>query len=315
MPSPVTRAELKLAYEISNCPLVKLALGNNSHECSEVVNWQAEQWTPKVEKLEGSPMHRPEAWTGQLSAAPIMFVASNPSFDKGEHFPNWDSNSWSEDLIADFGANRFTNQYSRGYGATDIGAYDGPDRTIGLDGVISKRVSHWNWVRQFAAMVLGKDPSETSAITDYVMTEFVHCKSPKEQGVWANSLKTCSSRYFERILELSPAKLIFIAGVKTGKSFAETYSDLVPDDWGSWSNSPKGKGKWPRSKGEYEAMLKTGDWTLEQQSKNSFEAMLGGKLRTFIYIARPGGGSGLNAPWVHKELVHPELLKAWKSKI
>jgi hypothetical protein len=299
MPSPVTRAELKLAYEISSCPLVKLALGNNSHECSDVVNWQAEQWTPKVEKLEGSPMHRPEAWTGQLSAAPIMFVASNPSFDKGEHFPNWDSNSWSEDLIADFGANRFTNQYSRGYGATDIGAYDGPDRTIGLEGVISKRVSHWNWVRQFAAMVLGKDFSETSAITDYVMTEFVHC----------------SSRYFERILELSPAKLIFIAGVKTGKSFAETYSDLVPDDWGSWSNSPKGKGKWPKSKGEYEAMLKNGEWTIEQQSKNSFEAKLGGKTRTFVYIARPGGGSGLNAPWVHEELVHPELLKAWKSKI
>ena len=313
--SQLTNSELKLAFEISNCPLVKLALGNNDHACSEVVNWQAEQWNPSISKLEGSPMHRPEAWTGQLSVAPVMFVASNPSFDINENFPNWSEDIWPEDQISEFGADRFTNLYSRGFGATDIGAYDGPDRTIGLEGLLSKPVSHWKWVRNFVGLILGKDYSDTSAITDYVMTEFVHCKSPNEQGVWAKSLSVCSSRYFERILEISPAKLIFIAGVKAGKSFAESYPDLVPDDWGSWANSHKGKGRWPLTKEALDQMHAAGEWELPIQMKNSFDAVIGGKIRTFIYVARPGGGGGLNAPWVHENLVHPKLIEYWRSKL
>ena len=260
-------------------------------------------------------MHRPEAWTGQLSIAPIMFVASNPSFDKKENFPNWDSNVWDESSISDFGANRFSNKTDRKYGATDVGGKVGPDRTVGLTGTVSKSVSHWKWVRKYVAMVLGKDISETSAVTDYVMTELVHCKSPKEQGVWSQSLSTCSSKYFERILELSPAKLIFIAGVKSAKSFAETYPQLVPNNWGAWSNSLKGKGSWPATKVSLAEMVKNDKWGLEIQMQNSFETELGGQKRTFIYIARPGGGGGLYAPWVHEKLLHPELIKHWRSKL
>lgn len=311
----ITSAELKLAYEISNCPLVELAFKDKSHPCNTVVNWQADQWSSELKTTISSKLHRPEAWTGLLSQAPIMFIASNPSFDQKEHFPNWDNNEWDETKIAAFGADRFVKDKTRPYGAIDSDNPKNRDRTIDKSGGLSKEVSHWKWVRKIAAFTLNKDISEVSAITDYVITEVVHCKSPKEQGVWEKSIKTCSDRYLNKILGLSPAKLIFFTGVKAGKAFAEANPALVPDDWGSWENSSKGKGTWPRTANDFSKLMADGQWTLETQMRNSFSATFAGKERTFIYIARPGGGAGLNAPWNHENLLHPELINFWRSKL
>lgn len=306
----------KLALDISSCDEVCKAINDKTHPCSKVVNWQSMQWNPPVLEIGGSKMHRPEPWTGDLQVAPMMFLSSNPSFDANENFPSWDQEKWPEQEIAKFGAERFTSDFSRSHGATESSIVSEQDRTIGLEGQISGRVKHWSWVRQFASVVYGKSISDTSAISDYVMTELVHCKSPHEEGV-IEALGKCKEKWFDKIMELSPAKLIFVAGVKAGADFADLYSNAIPSDWGSWSNSKtgKGQGSWPLQKSNLEEMSRSEKWSLDTQMLNSVDVEIAGITRTIVYIARPGGGGGLCAPWVHPDLIHPDLIRYWQSKL
>ena len=305
----------KLALEISSCSQVCIAAKDDSHPCHKVVSWQAKQWEPEVTDVFDSVMHRPEAWTGDLLNAPIMFLSSNPSLDKMENFPSWNFDSWNGEEIARFGAERFTTSKTRGFGATESLIESEKDRTIGLSGDVSKQVNHWKWVRQVAAMVYGKSISETSAISDYVMTELVHCKSPHEEGV-VEALSKCTQEWFGQIMSYSPAKLIFVAGVKSGKDFASQFSSQIPPTWGSWAsnNQESGQGNWPKTKSQLDELVSSGKWDLNHQMLNSADVEIGGVTRTAIYIARPGGG-GLCAPWEHEQLIHPELIKYWRSKI
>lgn len=302
-----------LALEISSCREVSKALKSNSHPCHRVVDWQARQWHKEELSFQGSRMHRPEAWTGDLSVAPIIFLSSNPSFDKKENFPSWEKEKWSDGKVADFGVNRFSLDRTRGFGATESRIVDDQDRTVGLDGKLSKKVSHWQWVRKVAALILEKDLNETSAITDYVMTELVHCKSPHEQGV-VQALEMCRQMWLSKILALSPARILVVAGVKAGKDFAKLHESIIPADWGSWANSTQGRGRWPRNKMELNSLVKSGDWNLENQKKHSVEIEIAGLKRLVIYMARPGGG-GLCSPWANPNLIHPNLLKYWREKV
>jgi hypothetical protein len=306
---------LDLALAISSCAQVNCALNDPKHPCSKVVNWQADKWKYANPTVEGSPLHRPEAWTGDLEKAPMVFVASNPSFDGSENFPNWQS-SWSETDIAQFGAHRFEVDRHASFGATDGPTLKNTDRVVQIDGNLSmKQVKHWQWVRGFAATVLGKAVDQTSAVNDYVMTELVHCKSPNEQGV-VEALNTCKEKWFDEIMALSPAKLIFVAGVKTARHFASLYPDQIPDSWGSWSGSKDGKGAgyWPASRKALDSKLAQGGWTLEEQKLNTTKVVIGGMERTVIFIARPGGGGGLNTPWNHNDLIHPDLITYWRTQ-
>ncbi len=310
----MNEATRQLALVISSCEDVCTGLKDSSHPCHKIVNWQTSQWSPKVTEVAGSTMHRPEAWTGDLERAPIIFLASNPSFGVKENFPNW-GDDWQDKDIADFGADRFNIEKHKTFGATDGLTFKQADRVLEIDGGMSKRVSHWQWVRRYASMVLDKSLNETSAILDYVMTEMVHCKSKKEEGV-PQALSHCTKKWLDKILEISPAKLIFIAGVKPAKDFARIYSDVVPDSWGSWkdSKSRAGKGEWPRSNSDLENRVKADQWTFEIQKKNSFEMELAGIERTIIFLARKPSGWP-NAPWTNKNLVHEDLLRYWRSKL
>lgn len=305
----------KLALEISSCCEVSKALCDKTHPCSSVVNWQASQWDKSLLSIENSEMHRPEAWTGDLKIAPIIFLSSNPSFNKNENFPSWQSSDWKDEDIAIFGSERFTHDKNRKFGATESNIVSEKDRTIGFDGEISDRVSHWRWVRQFAALVHRKSVAETSAVNDYVMTELVHCKSPHEEGV-IDALNKCKTTWLDKILNLSPAKLIFITGVKSGADFANLYSNSIPDTWGSWSKSKsnKGKGIWPLTETHLNEMVMKNQWSLDVQMKNSVEVEIAGVTRTVVYIARPGGGGGLCTPWNHPSLIHPKLVDYWREK-
>ncbi|MFZ2228684.1 MAG: hypothetical protein WA090_04785 [Candidatus Nanopelagicaceae bacterium] len=308
---------LSLALSISSCAEVCKALQDGSHDCHEVVNWQAGQWAPKIDSLVGSPMHRPEAWTGDLERAPIIFLSSNPSFDAMENFPSWDTKSWSDEDISDFGANRFSNDAGRRFGATDGPRLVDADKTIGKDGNLSGQVKHWRWVRSFAAMVLNKPIADTSAISDFVMTELVHCKSPHEEGV-IQAMETCKEKWLDQILKISPARLIFVAGAKTGMDFARMYPDDLPATWGKWANDKNGKGKgfWPKSAEELKAAKSSGAWDFDPHQKlNSHSMSIAGMNRTVIYISRPSPGGPIYAPWNHPDLVDPLLLDYWRSKI
>lgn len=306
----------KLALDISSCGEVSNALKDKNHPCHDVVKWQADQWEPPILQISNSKMHRPEAWTGDLSAAPMMFLSSNPSFNPKENFPNWNSDDWTTEEVIDFSVNRFSDQINRKYGATESTTLANKDRTIGFGDEISDRVPHWRWVRQFASLVHGKNVTDSSAIKDYVMTELVHCKSPHEEGV-IRALGKCKSKWLERILTLSPAKLIFVTGVKSGADFANLYEKDVPSTWGSWTDpqSDKGKGSWPLKEEDLSRMLLNGEWTLEIQLRNTVEIEVAGIVRQIVYIARPGGGGGLCTPWNHPDLIHPELIQKWRKAI
>lgn len=306
----------RLGHAISSCDEVIPALRNSSHPCHQIVNWQAQQWSPPVVEIRQSRMHRPEAWTGDLTTAPIVFLSSNPSFDAKENFPDWNSDSWKDEAITDFAINRFSFDKTRKYGATESLNLEEKDLTIAKDGKRSGRINHWKWVRRFAATVLGKAEADTSAISDYVMTEIVHCKSTYEFGV-SNSLNFCKEKWFEKTLSLSPAKLIFVAGIKTGKHVSELYKDQIPQTWGSWAGSfsDQGRGSWPKTKRELDRMIDEGGWNLKDQLRNSVDVEVGKVRRTFIYIARPGGGGGLYSPWNHPQLLHPDLIAYWRTKL
>ena len=303
-----------LALAISSCDQVCVAHNDKSHPCNSVVNWQVDQWREVTDRIEGSSMHRPEAWTGNLAVAPIIFLASNPSFNSTENFPSWASSKWTDDEITDFGVNRFTTEIIRKYGATQSNSLDKQDRTIRVDGSLSDKVEYWVWVRSYAALILGKEIQEISAIEDYVMTELVHCKSTSEQGV-LQALPTCSEKWFEKIMTESPSKLLFVAGAKAGEAFARIFYDQLPENWGCWANSKVGRGKgfWPKSKNALKTAIENKQWNLDHQLKNTAEIMIGGKKRLAIYIARPNRGASIYAPWVHPNLISAKLINYWQE--
>jgi hypothetical protein len=300
----------KLALEISSCSEVANALSDASHPCHGVVSWQAKQWIPTITTIANSDMHRPEAWTGDITKAPIIFLSSNPSFNKDENYPSWDLNKWPVEKILDFALNRFSAKQLRLYGATEYGALKNFDRTIELDGALSKkRVRYWSWVRQLVSHILEKPEDQVSAIDDYVMTEIIHCKSPHEEGV-VSARKKCKDKYLERILALSPAELIFIVGKNAALDMHSIFPGQFPKDWAEING-----GFWPKTAKEFPGILKEGLWGINEQSKHAVQIEIGGKSRTVIYFAKPGGGGGLYAPWRNRGLIDPDLLAQWRKAI
>jgi hypothetical protein len=300
----------KLALDISSCSEVDLALTDTSHPCHGVVSWQSKQWIPAITTIANSDMHRPEAWTGDITKAPIIFLSSNPSFNKDENYPSWDLNKWAVEKILDFALNRFSSNQHRMYGATQYGALKNFDRTIELDGALSRnRVRYWSWVRQLVSHILEKPENQVSAVEDYVMTEIVHCKSTYEEGV-VSARKKCKDKYLERILELSPAELIFVVGKNAALDMHSIFPGKFPKDWAEING-----GFWPKTVKEFPGILKKGLWGINEQSKHAVQVEIGGKSRTVVYFAKPGGGGGLYAPWRNPELIHPDLLAIWRKAI
>ena len=305
----------KLALEINSCNEVKKALDDKEHPCHEVVKWQANQWQPPILQIENSKMHRPEAWTGDIVNAPILFLSSNPSFDADENYPNWKLDEWSIQKVEDFSVKRFTSEIARGFGASDGLSKQEIDRTIDKNGDLLKKVTYWNWARNMVAFIHGKETWEVSAHTDYAMTEIVHCKSKKEVGVKQARLK-CKDKFLEQILEISNAQLIFISGQHACADIKAIYPDSFPSNWGLWnSDGSRSDGFWPRKEDRFPEEVKSGMWSLEAQMKHVTSFEVAGRMRTFQYWAKSGGGAGLNSPVKYPELVHPEVLKKWRILI
>jgi len=304
-----------LALAISSCSDVCTAISDKNHPCHKVVDWQTDKHGTQITEVLGSKLHRPEPWTGDLDTAKIMFLSSNPSFNPLENYPNWNPNQWSDEDISLFGAERFTMSEERKFGATDSSIKAKQDRTIGFSGERLSKVHHWTWVRRYAAFVLGKEISDTSAISDYVMTELVHCKSPKEDGV-VEALSHCAEKWFGEIMEISPASLIFVTGAKAGERVAQIYGEKIPNDWGSWSSKlGKGKGLWPKSLEDLKELVNTGKWSVEAQKRNTCIVEINGIPRMFVYIARNSPGGIPYTPWTVPSLVDEEILKMWRDQI
>jgi len=303
----------KLALEISSCEEVCKAFKDESHPCNKVVNWQVDEWEQRIHTIEGSVMHRPEAWTGALDKAKIIFLASNPSFNPNEAFPDYSPN-WSEKQILDFATKRFTSTDERGYGAVDAPNMLEADRVILQNGKVAqgRPVPYWREVRGRVAEILNKDISEVSADHDYVMTELVHCKSFNEIGV-PEALAFCNAKWMNRIFMNSPARLVIVMGKKPAEKVLEVIPG-IPDSWGAWKDQNSGltRGDWPKSNQDLHNRIKNGTWALEDQKKHSVVRTVGGLERLLIWLPRPNSSlprtlSGPNA------CISEELLNEWQE--
>ena len=136
-------AEVALALEIARCPEVERARRLVSHPCSSIVRLQQE---------DPGTFQVPEGWAGNLSAARVVFLSSNPSISEdgadhragsAERYPRA---AWADHYIADFMTRRF---------APDAGHTDG-DRFICQDGTFAPQaVRFWTLVRRRAEELLG----------------------------------------------------------------------------------------------------------------------------------------------------------------
>jgi uracil-DNA glycosylase len=304
---------LELGLALSHCEDVEKALLNRRHPCHKVVSWQPQKTAVSITRVSGSQLHRPEAWTGDLENAPIMIVASNPSFNADEAFPDW-TGDWSDEEITRFAAERFLSSPARPFGATDGPELSKADRVYLKNGLPSpgKHVAYWREIRRRVSEILGKNIEDVSAHTDYVMTELVHCKSEKEIGV-EEALSHCAQKWTEKIFELSPAKLIVVMGKKPAMKMLELFPN-IPDTWGAWKDAGTQRGDWPTSKKDLTNRKSEGTWTSEQQAKHSVQIVLGGIERTLIWLPRPNSSYPRSLDGEHAA-VSEEIVSTWRSKI
>ena len=153
-------------------PECATALTDESHPCRRVVAAQ----------LPGLPRSRhqlPEPWNGRIESAPILFVGSNPSFDRSEKFP---TKGWADHTIEAFFTTRFDPTYSK----CSLLERRALDRTC--------------------------DPwQEPRPGYDFALTEVVRCKSRNEEGA-PGALATCTELYLGRTFQVAGAKVVIALG-------------------------------------------------------------------------------------------------------
>jgi hypothetical protein len=185
-------AAAQLAVIIARCPVAQQCLHDPSdrHPCAAIVRSQRAR-TPTDFQL-------PEAWAGDISRAPILFVGSNGSFGPLDDYPRW---NWSDALIVDYFTHRFgggRKQWVRdGVYVRQVGGSFSP-----------QWVRYWAACRARATELLGR---EARPGIDYALTEAVHCKSRGEVGV-ARAAEECVPRYLEPVIAASAARVVVCLG-------------------------------------------------------------------------------------------------------
>lgn len=213
-----------LALKIARCPEIAACVTEPAHPCQQVV------------RVQGPPLrpgrHVPEAWSGGLETARVLYLSSNPSISEagdsnsGGTVEDYPLTEWPDDRIAEFITRRFDQTLPLPW-ATE-------DRFRRADGTMSnKRVPYWREARKRSSELLGYDADPAH---DYAMTEVVRCKSKKETGV-ANAAKTCADNYLDSTLALSPAPLLVVVGAKSRARFADLFP--VPDGFGTTGSPPQ----------------------------------------------------------------------------
>ena len=197
-PSIVNDEEL-LLREICWCPNIAKAQQNSNHPCYEIVNLQ----DPDSDEFQ-----IPEPWSGDLTNARLLCIASNPSINPEEYYP---SRHWSDTDKVDFFRNRFSPS-SRWTDRRKVLLSDGESYT-------KRPVSYWSKVHAQARRAYGRTVSMGS---DYAITEVVHCKSKKELNV-ETCRETCWNLWMPSILRVSKANVLMLLGKHATDWFESSY--------------------------------------------------------------------------------------------
>jgi hypothetical protein len=189
----VTNEVRRLALEIAHCPVIDAVLGCAPSPCGDVINFQTR---PAAHRWVAEP------WSGHVDEAPILFLSSNPSSgDPAEPVAPGDLIASSDD---DTVFHTFEDAFDEG---SWIGIVDGT-RLRTADGKLGKSVPYWRSCKARASELMGR-PARPGR--DYALTEVVHCGSQHEIGVW-HAAGQCVPRYLDRVLRLSPAKVVIVVG-------------------------------------------------------------------------------------------------------
>lgn len=183
----------ELLIEIAACELASAAWNGEVSNCSEIVSSQ---------RLFGiSKLQCPEPWSGDLRSARLLFISSNPSIDPNEAYPD---TSWSREETIDFFQGRFQPPFVKDFKYARL-----------KSGQYSKPVHYWGSIRNRAKELFLRDvtPGE-----DFALTEVVHCKSRKQEGV-KSALSTCASRFLFRIIGLAGAVVVVVVGTPALEQF------------------------------------------------------------------------------------------------
>ncbi len=213
----------ELALSVARCSeLVRADTETNEplrHPCRKIVDSQ--------NAFDG-PFQVPEAWAGNLAAARIVYLSSNPAISAGNPASKWRAKriaekyptvDWRDADIADFMVNRFNPAHGW--------VVDRRHRKVDTEGgpAWGTPEPYWGWVEQQTVALLG---TEKPWYEQSVMTEVVHCKSNKEEGV-VEAAALCASKHMDRILAASPAELVVVVGSKAAHTLKLAYSDVFKD--------------------------------------------------------------------------------------
>ena len=192
-----------LMLEICRCPNISIAHQDENHPCNEIVNVQDYSW---------DGFQLPEPWSGNLDSARVLCIASNPSINLKESYPN---KIWGDDVILDFFQHRFSEDR----------IWTKNRRVLLADGESyhNRSVAFWNNVHRQVERAYGR--SVVMGV-DYAMTEIVHCKSESEIGV--NRCKTlCAETWMDTIITLSSAKVLILFGSIAKEWFANQVGEKL----------------------------------------------------------------------------------------
>jgi hypothetical protein len=188
----ITEERETLLLEIANCKIARRVLETSDQHCacSKVVVAQgARDW---------NSFQVPEPWSGHLQEAPILFFSSNPSISTHEAYPKGAGNPQAP--LQSFFDSRFDGYWIK----------DGK-RALQADlKTYGQSVRYWSSIQNRAEELLGR---KVLPGIDYALSEIVHCKSEREEGV-KEALITCATRYMMRLLSCSGAVVLVLVGDK-----------------------------------------------------------------------------------------------------
>jgi hypothetical protein len=181
-----------LLLEIANCKIARHILETSDQSCA----------CSKIVAVQGAPdwngFQVPEPWSGHLSEAPILFFSSNPSISTSEAYPKGPGNS--KVSLQNFFDSRFDGYWIKhGKQALEVNL-----KTYG------PIVKYWSSIQNRAEELLGR---KARPGIDYALSEIVHCKSEREEGV-KEALITCANRYMMKLLSCSGAVVLVLVGDK-----------------------------------------------------------------------------------------------------
>jgi hypothetical protein len=202
---------MNLLHTIVRCPNVEQCYSTGQSACCDIINLQ------RSVSVTISQHHVPEPWSGDIEHAPILFISSNPGFNKADiphgeqaKFPLWE---WPDEAIEEFFTQRFNQAKSK--------PWIKDNHYLLRNGSYSRlAVSYWSGVRARAKELLERD---VKGGVDYALTEIVHCQSENEQSITDQIKDECVKHYLQPVLALSGAKVLVVMGDWARNAIEDTF--------------------------------------------------------------------------------------------